>query len=274
MRVLIHAGFHKTGTTSLQAYLRLMRDRLKPYADIYLKEDFLVAGRLGRRFSLHPYLRRRLKFRGAFRAFLESIQPAENIVMSWESFSGAIPGFRRIDGGIIENYSRAAIPLATEIINELKHRFGDDIDIEFIYTTRATDSWIKSAFGHLASFVRVPETLEKFKEMFTDIPDLEVEAANIRRALSPVVVHSRSLEDYGALRFGMASIIFELLNIPEGSLSAFPKAERRNSGPSAQILEKYCALNASVKDPEELSARKKLFLAELKAKRQKHNKNR
>ncbi len=226
----MHAGFHKTGTSSLQDYFDKNRKALKPYADIYLKKDFLKTGNLGRRYGLQPYLRRRMQFRFALRSFLNGIPATEVIILSWEGFSGVMPGHRRFGIRTIQNYSRSAIPLAKEIIRELQRRFGKDVQVEFLYTTRETKSWIKSVYGHLSRSIRIREDLEGFCSLFVKLPNLDLEAAKISEAIAPVPVHTAKLEQYGPMRLGMAQALFDLIDIPEQILENLPKAKRTNRG--------------------------------------------
>lgn len=53
--VLIHPGFHKTGTSTLQRNLLSQADRLSPRLRIMLNDDLIDATRLARKFSVHPH---------------------------------------------------------------------------------------------------------------------------------------------------------------------------------------------------------------------------
>ncbi|MFT6684656.1 MAG: hypothetical protein ACJAQV_001833, partial [Loktanella salsilacus] len=48
VHVIVHPGFHKTGTSSLQSWLGQNRRALKPYLSFYGKADFLTAGSAAR----------------------------------------------------------------------------------------------------------------------------------------------------------------------------------------------------------------------------------
>jgi len=260
-RVIVHAGFHKTGTSSLQNYLGRQRKKLKPFVDIYLKKDFLKAGNLGRRYGLQPYFRRRMQFRFALRAFLMSIPNAENIVLSWEGFSGVMPGHRRLGARTIQSYSRSAIPLAKEIIRELRRRFGDDVQIEFLYTTRASDPWIKSVYGHLSRSIRIKPDLAGFRDQFKLLPDLMQEADLIKQAIMPVPVHTARLEQHGTSRFGPAQAVFDLLDLPPEAIDKLPDAKRINAGQPDKMVAQFHMLNNCVSDARDLKQQKLDILA-------------
>ena len=132
-RVIVHAGFHKTGTTSLQDYLRKIRPRLPPDIGVYLDSDFPEVGARAVRYGQRPYPWRLARFARALRRYLAGIEPHETYVLSWEGFSGIMPGHRRLTGPA-RNIHRAAIPLARAIIRELRRRFGPRTDITFYYS--------------------------------------------------------------------------------------------------------------------------------------------
>ena len=53
--VIVHAGFYKTGTTSLQKYLARNRRALKPVFDFYGQDDFKSAGARARTYAQRPF---------------------------------------------------------------------------------------------------------------------------------------------------------------------------------------------------------------------------
>lgn len=98
IRIIVHAGFHKTGTTSLQDFLYQNKSSLAPYMAYYGKMDFLDAGTQARIYAQRPFPHGLIKFRYAFRAFLENIPDHSMIVLSRETFSGGMPGHHTLSG--------------------------------------------------------------------------------------------------------------------------------------------------------------------------------
>ncbi len=248
-RIIVHAGFHKTGTSSLQDYIRQNRAALAPYVTAYVKEDFLAAGNRGRIYGLKPYPWRLRQFRRDFRAFAEKIDSAPVIFLTWEGFSGVMPGHRRLFGRRIQNYRRAAIPLARCIRSELRRQFGNRAEIEFLYTTRETDSWIRSVWGHLVRSIRLTEDADTFREGFQRLPDLPEEATAMARALKPSVVHNAKLEDIGATPQGPITALFDLLNLTAEQRADLPEGRRRNMGMSCEAEAEFLRLNR--KEPDD-----------------------
>ncbi|MDD8022888.1 MAG: hypothetical protein PHX82_07270 [Paracoccaceae bacterium] len=261
-RIVVHAGFHKTGTTSLQDYLRHNPHRLTDHAAIYLKEDFLAAGNCGRLYGLRPYPWRLWRFRHALRQFLTGIEAVPQIFLSWEGFSGVMPGHQRLLTGTIRDFSRSAIPLARTIASELRHRFGPDCQIEFLYTLRDRESWIRSVWGHLVRSIRLTQDFASFRRGLPDLPRLDAEAARIARALAPVPVHTSWLEDCRNDPLGPAGAALRLLGVPEATLATLPPAPTRNLADPPELSAAYLQLNRSMTDKVALKREKAQLQAE------------
>ncbi|MCF6305219.1 MAG: hypothetical protein L3J33_07605 [Rhodobacteraceae bacterium] len=153
--------------------------------------------------------------------------------------------------------------MAKEIIREVQRRFGPDVQVEFLYTTRATEPWIKSVYGHLSRSIRIREDHAEFCGLFDTVPNLDHEAGKIAEAIAPVPVHTAALEHFGPKRLGMAQAIFELLDIPDEALAKLPKAKRTNVGQSEEITAKFCGLNNEIKNARALKQKKADILAGL-----------
>lgn len=249
-RVIVHAGFHKTGTTSLQQHLARHRAALKPWFDYYGQNDFQNAGARARVYAQRPFFWRRIAFRNALRRFLDGIPDAPVIVLSRETFSGVMPGHRDWLGRVIRDYS-AAIPLCREVAGELCRRFGRDVQIEFLFTTREADSWVRSVHGHLVRSIHLRDGLEVFRARLPRI-DLTAEARRIGASLVPCPVHVERLEDWAANRNGPAGIILRMAGVPDAVAASLPRALRANVGEPPEVAAEFFRLNHSGKPKAEL----------------------
>lgn len=254
-RVIVHAGFHKTGTSSLQDYLRKVRRRLPDDIAVHLKEDFLEAGNLARRYGQRPYPWRRRRFARSLRKYLSSIDDSAVHILSWEGFSGIMPGHRRLTGPV-RNIRRAAIPLARTIVTELHRRFGPGVDITFLYTLREPESWLHSVHGHLLRSIRLTEDYETFRAGFTPVIRLDDEAERIAHALAPVPVVTSWLEQNSLRPEGPAAAVLDLIELAGSLRESLPPARKTNSGNSEAIRAECLELNLSVRDPHELKRQK------------------
>lgn len=244
-RVIVHAGFHKTGTSSLQDYLRDVRHLLPDDIAVHLKEDFPEAANLAHRYGERPYRWRLLRFARSLRRYLDGVDDRANHILSWEGFSGIMPGHRRFTGPV-RNFDRAAVPLAKTIAAELRRRFGPGVDITFLYTLRKPESWLRSVHGHLLRSIRLTEDFDTFRAGFRVPIRLDHEADKIGQALAPVPVCTSWLEQTSLRPEGPAAAVFDLIELPDGLRKRLPPARKTNSGNCDAIRAKCLALNVSV----------------------------
>jgi len=245
VHVLIHAGYHKTGTTSLQNFMQMNRAALKPYVDYYGKADFPAAGAHARIYAQRPYPWRLWRFRRSIRRFLAEIDAAPAILLSRETLSGGMPGHRKIAGRLMMSYGDAAKPLAVVLVSEIKRRFGDATAITFLYTTREREAWIKSVYGHLLRSIRITQELSAFRAQFPDLPGPEAEAAAMAKSLHPIPVRAVALEIYGALPAGPATPLLDILNVPGKVRADLKPAKRSNTKDSKALQSAFLDLNRS-----------------------------
>lgn len=262
VHVIVHAGFHKTGTSSLQEYLKRHRDELRGFADIYLKNDFMDVGNLGRVYGLKPYPWRKRQFRRAFDRFIKTVPPSHTIVLSWEGLSGVMPGHRRLFTGTIQNFRRAAVPLGNEIVASIRARFGQDTDITYLYSLRERDSWIKSVYGHVVRSIRITDDFAGFRARLPDLPDLAQEAADIVAQLPDVALATSYLEDTSHTHSGPATAILDLIGVPDRVRNTLSVARPRNKGLPAYVEDAFLRLNRNVKNDADLKTQKDAIAAQ------------
>jgi len=241
IRVIVHVGFHKTGTSSLQSYLGKNRDLFAPHFAFYGKADFLQAGSAARIYAQKPFPWRLQAFRDKLDGFLASIPDQPVIVLSRETFSGSMPGHRKIFGRLIKGYQPSAVPLGRQIIKALKARFGPDVRIEFLYTTRTREAWLSSVYGHLLRSIHLTMDEPTFRAQFPRFPHLEDAAAKIASKLDLDAVHVVDLADVSARAEGPAAAVLDLMDLP--ATLALPKATRANVGQTPDLRATFLAMN-------------------------------
>lgn len=255
--VIVHAGFHKTGTSSVQDYLGQHAAALRPWMAFHGMGETLhrsaVAARI---YAKKPFSWRRRAVRRALRADLATIAPTEVIVLSREHFSGVMPGHRDWRGWVITGFTRAAKPLSRVIVSELRHRFGRDVEITFFYTTRARDGWLRSVHGHLLRVIRLTDDYDRFRARFPDTLSPAREAEIMRRHLAPIAVVTAALEDWGATHAGPAGALMDLAGVPKAVQAALPPAATVNAGDTPERRAALLELNREENSTPRLRARK------------------
>ncbi len=261
-RVIVHAGFHKTGTTGLQEFLARNRTILQPYFDLFLNQDFPEVGATSRIYAQRPFPWRKRMFRRAFRRFLSTVPAADAIILSRETFAGVMPGHRNIFGRLIVDQSNTAIRLARVIVTELRRRFGPDTEIQFLYTTRTQGPWLRSVYGHLLRSIHLRDDFETFRAGFNTPPDPERDARTIATALAPVPVYIARLEDFADHPEGTAAALLDLLDIPEITRQQLRPAPHANRGQSPELEQEFLRLNRSGQRKSTLKATKDHLLSQ------------
>ncbi len=120
-RIVFHAGFHKTGTTSLQTALRQHRTALAPLFAVETRASspaLLAAAEAARALSIDPGHAAALDQALADWTAGLALAPGQGLLVSCEDFAGHMPG--RFG---LPDY-RAAIPIARAIQQALRTRFG------------------------------------------------------------------------------------------------------------------------------------------------------
>lgn len=245
VRVIVHAGFHKTGTSSLQSYLENNRAALRPYLAYYGKPDMPAVDATARAYGLRPFPWRLAAFRTALRRFLAEVPEDPVIVLSRERFCGPLPGLRGWHGRKPGTYAPISVPMARALAAELGARFGGGTRVEFLYTLRDREAWLRSLYGHLLRVTPLKEDFERFRRHFPASFTLETEAARISRALAPLPVHTARLERHAKAHCGPAQAIFDLVALPGAAAADLPPARRWNRGQPVQVESQFLRLNRS-----------------------------
>lgn len=229
-KIILHPGFHKTGTTSLQHFLRENLEVLSDYADFYFEDDLGDVSWEARHYGKRPLFWLKERFRAHFRAFLATVPERETIVISCEALSGVMPGYNNLFHRPVISYEPIARPLIELITEELRARFGDAPALTVVFTTRESDSWLKSVFGHVSRTRGTMEGFATFRSAFPRRSDLAREARAITSHIDGIDVMMAPLEVYTHAEFGPATAILDLLDLPEAARRKLVAQERQNVG--------------------------------------------
>jgi hypothetical protein len=139
-RVVIHAGFHKTGTTTVQSTINANRRLLSRQVRCYLKPDFEKLTRMARAFAATPDEDGLVAVRRAAGKFFASVDDSDPrpVLMSSEDLSGTLPGRHGEHG-----YDAAPLILA-QLSEAAGDRFGAALDLVFHFSTREAGPWLRS----------------------------------------------------------------------------------------------------------------------------------
>lgn len=253
--LVIHAGFHKTGTTSIQKTLRLNRPLLRPVLRSILRprlKDTVVAAR---GYSTYSNFLTRAKFRRRFRRFLVSQQPNPDQVMclSAEELSGHMPGRPKVSS------YKAATKLAADMAASAKQIFPD-AELVFFYTTRDPDDWLASAYSQHVKSSSITMTFDEFASRYRAAADLDGIVQQIADAVPAQVMMSR-LEDTVDEPFGPATRLLDVCGVPQEIRDQMTRPEPANQRPASSVMDALLDANRTIKDKTALKSAKAEILA-------------
>ncbi|SLN37128.1 hypothetical protein [Roseisalinus antarcticus] len=237
-RLLLHPGFHKTGTSSAQHLLWRNRALLAPHVTIYQLRHLRDAAKLCMGFSRtgNPLLL--LDLVEALNAALVETPEDKHILLTCEGLSGHLPGWPGV-----ADYGAARIA-ASYLTGYLAERFPGHVPT-LIYTTRAPESWLWSAWRHHLIGQRLTAGWDEFAETLRGAADLTAVAAEIAGALDPLPVQTLPLEEAQTDPRGPGGALLTPLGLPPELTEALVPVGHGNRGPDAALAEALLALNRS-----------------------------
>lgn len=236
-RIVIHAGFHKTGTSSLQAGLDAARGALRPHAKIVLARGMEGLLHATRAYATLPEPLALAKVAARAEAFAQGLAGVKGraLILSAEELTGHLPGRAGID-------SYAAAPaLLAELTAALLRRFPR-ADLHLALTTRDAEPWLRSAHWEHVKSASMTEDYEGFAARLRPAADLAAAARAIADHL-PHPVHAIPLETTPDLR----EALLRLALIPEDVIAALPPLPHRNAA-RPEALDDLLHINRTIPD--------------------------
>lgn len=254
-RVVIHPGFHKTGTTTIQGTLRLNRPLLKPYLRSVMKAGLQDCCSSARGYSTWRDPISRNKFYNRFQTALQGIAPMPKrvLVLSSEELSGHLPGR---DG--LPDYS-AALELVHDM-TELVAQVMPEAELIYYYSTRAAEPWLRSAYWQHVRASSMTLDFEDYQREFQASANLDGVVDAVSDSVDVRVERGR-LEDTAGLPAGPATSLLDLCDVPR-DVQARMQLETRNANLGPDVLATLLNINRTIHDPDERIATKKAILDE------------
>lgn len=253
-RILIHPGFHKTGTSSIQHFLWENRATLAPRLGLMMLRHLKPVVKRCQSFSQghNPLILAELVETMDEALALYPPQPGADLLISCEGLSGHCPGWPGVD-----SYDAAPV-LAAFLTGYLAERFPG-ADISLVYTTRTAAAWAHSAWRHHLAGYRLKADWPEFRDRLAGI-DLEAVVSGIAADLAPLPVYALSLEEAQTHPLGPGGAILELAELPDEIRARLRPVPPANSGPDESMAAELRALNLSRLPDAEVQARKAALL--------------
>ena len=266
-QVIIHAGFHKTGTTSIQAMIERERNRLEAFAQFYIKSQVDPSPNIARLYGQRQNRHTLTRFESTFTVFLKTCPRGKPIVISREQLCGALLTGRGRWPFRQDRYHRVSLKLAQAQVRSVIRVFGPDAQITLVYTVRDDAGYIRSAYGHFIRDTDLDVDFDTFRKGFRRKIDLQGCADRIAKALPTVTVKTATLSDLSAHVRGPGQLILDILDIPQDIQDKIAAPAKRNKpGISDALAAQLLALNkADMRASDRKRAKHDLISAERKA---------
>ncbi|MEW9918373.1 hypothetical protein AB2B41_02060 [Marimonas sp. MJW-29] len=249
-RIIIHAGFHKTGTSTLQATLRENRAALKKHVALRLRWHMREIVAASRGYSTDQDPLTLIKVQARFGRMINELpgMPRRTLIISSEELCGHLPG-----RGKLESYAAAPVLLYAywEIV---KTRFPE-ADILIYLSTRSPGAWLASAHWEHVKSSNMTLDFDAFCARYAGAADLSGMVSEVA-ARVPAPVHAHALEDCRDLPLGPAQPLLDLCDIPAEDMAALTPCPPKNSRLDADVLTAMIEANRNHKTPEARNAAK------------------
>lgn len=254
-RIIIHAGFHKTGTTSVQMMAERNAKKLAPHARIFLRDDFRGLTDAARAYSIRHAsdpLDRAYEAMSRFLSQLDKSDPRPVALLS-EDLSGHLPGRHNI-----RNYG-AAPALMAQLAAACVAELGDSVDLRFHFSTRGADAWFRSAYWQILRAARRIESPEEFARLFRSAADFDTITQKIAEAVDPFPVQVALLEDLSQMAQGPMTPLLDLMDVPETVRATLDPGPPANTKPQG-LDDVFLALNRTSLPDGKVASLKKTIL--------------
>ncbi|KIN62356.1 hypothetical protein Z946_1213 [Sulfitobacter noctilucicola] len=255
-RIIIHAGFHKTGTSTIQATLRENRVALKKHVALRLRWHLRDVVSSARGYSTEQDPLTLIKLQSRFGQMVNELpgMPRRTLILSAEELSGHLPG-----RGDLADYSAA--PVLLYAYWEILRSAYPEAEIIIFLTVRAPQAWLVSAYWQHVKSSDMTLDLDTFCERYAGAADLEEMAAEIASRV-PTPVRSATLEGARDLPLGPTDRLLDMCDIPLSVRATLTRVAPVNQRPPEDVLQALLAANRAHTAPESRDAAKTAILAQ------------
>lgn len=254
-KVFIHAGFHKTGTTTAQRAVAEHRRTLEPHVQIYLRNDMLDLTEAARQYSVTPTADGLAVFERTARALFSKCDANDSrpIALLSEDLAGQLPGRQGV-----KDYS-AAVPLMQTLTRAAREVLATE-DITVYFSTRDPASWLRSAHWQVIRYSRQSISLKNFEIDHRPATKFKALCKDINAAIAPARLVTKDLSHLKALPLGPLGPLLTMLDVPDNLRKRIgpPKLLANASQPALRGT--FLALNRSSFDDQTVEEMKQQLI--------------
>ena len=258
-RIVVHPGFHKTGTSTAQRLLWRNRELIWPVAALVLADRMAPALAAAKDYSSWGDRRTLEAFGAHARTLLSALDLGERrgAILSAENLGGHPPG-----RGGVRSYGDAAPDLMAELRRAVL-RTWPDAHLVFVVGTRGRNAWLASAWWQQLKQGRMVLDEAEFAAAYGEGAKLRRALRAVRKAVAPTPVREARLEEVGGWRLGPAGPLLDALAIGGDRRARFEALLPQNARPAGYraIAARLLEVNRTVGDPGEARRARKALLA-------------
>ncbi len=202
-RIVLHPGFHKTGTSTTEHMLLRNADIMAQHCQILGNPQLGDAPEWAKRFSTRRDNTSLKAFARAWNAALSSLEDRPAIITCVDLF-GRIPGHPQVT-----DYS-ATPALLNAMISGLEARFAEALDLRVHLSTREPEAWLRSLWFQNLKVHRVTEDREEFGSKFRGLSTFDQKDYSSKWPISV-----EPLEKSRAHPLGPAGPLLDLIGLPD-----------------------------------------------------------
>jgi hypothetical protein len=253
-KIVIHAGFHKTGTSTVQAVLRANRKALMPALAIRLKGQVKELISATRGYSTYGTADALDKVNRRFDALLADLpgMPRRTLLLSAEELSGHMPG-----RGALADYSAA--PVLMYLFWQRAQAAFPNTPVQFCFATRDPVAWQRSSWAEHVKSSGMTLDFDDYDAAYPNAFDLAAVISEVRGRV-PAPVHSYALEDCADLQLGPADPVLDMCDIPAQLRATLVSQPPQNTRLDDSTLAALLRINRTHKDAHARNAAKAKLL--------------
>ena len=259
-RIILHPGFHRTGTSSIHEFLWTNRVALTPHVGVVLPGALEEAVRLCTGYSrdrnplrladLVDVLDRVLAEAGLAPETLGE----RHLILSAAGLAGQMPG-----GNGVTDY--AAVPITCAFLTGYLAERYPGAEVRVLLTTRRTEEWLASIWRHQVVHQRQAQGWPAFGRELRQVVRFAPLIKDISEAVAPAKVWTLPLEQATTHAKGPGGAVIELLGLPDSVTAGLIPAPPVNKGPEARLVNACLRLNQSDLPLQEVRNRKAALLS-------------
>ncbi len=251
-QVLIHAGFHKTGTTSVQKTLIHNRKTLRRHYQIFTRRNMPGPCEAARAYSISRTPADLLIFSSEMAELFSRIDAGDPrpALLSSEDLSGHMPGRYGLN-------TYAAAPLLMKAIcHTATQAYDAPIELTFLFTTRNPEPWLRSCYAQHLRAIRLTQDFDSYRASHAASADLANIVARTRLAVAPHKLHATPLESLGDRPLGPLAALLDVLETPRRVRRRIEPLPPANISPPQELLAAYLETNRSTLDDDTVAQAK------------------